>query len=131
MDRAYRIEAASVVSDVIDGEAVMLHRGSGDYFSTDGVGSLIWQWIEEGRSRGRMLGDLEARFAADPAAIAAALDSFIVGLLSHQLVRDAAATGQTEEARVAAGSGEHGTISPPVLNINSDFTNLILLDSIY
>ena len=41
MDRAYRIEAASVVSDVIDGEAVMLHRGSGDYFSTDGVGCLV------------------------------------------------------------------------------------------
>ena len=38
MDRAYRIEAASVVTDVIDGEAVMLHRISGDYFSTDGVG---------------------------------------------------------------------------------------------
>jgi len=110
---------------------VMLHRGSGDYFSTDGVGSLIWQWIEEGRSRGRMLGDLEARFAADPAAIAAALDSFIVGLLSHQLVREAAATVQTEEARVAAGSGERVPFSPPVLNVYSDIRNLLLLDPIH
>jgi coenzyme PQQ synthesis protein D (PqqD) len=131
MDRAYRIEAASVVSDVIDGEAVMLHRGSGDYFSTDGVGSLIWQWIEEGRSRGRMLGDLEARFAADPAVIAAALDSFIVDLLSHQLVREASATVEPEEARAAAGPVERVPFCPPVLNIYSDIRNLLLLDPIH
>jgi hypothetical protein len=129
MDRAYRIEAASVVSDVIDGEAVMLHRSSGDYFSTDGVGCLVWQWIEEGRSRGRMQGDLEARFAADPATIAAALDSFIVDLLSHQLVREAEV--EPEEAPTAPWSGDRVAFSPPVLNIYSDIRNLLLLDPIH
>ena len=127
MDRAYRIEATSVVSDVIDGEAVMLHRSSGDYFSTDGVGCLIWQWIEKGRSRGRMLGDLEARFAADPAAIAAALDSFIIDLLSHQLVREV----EPEDAPAAAWSGDRVPFTPPVLNIYSDIRNLLLLDPIH
>src|SRR5215813_3857576 len=128
MDRAYQIDTTSVVSDVIDGEAVMLHRGSGDYFSTNGVGCLIWQWIEEGRSRGRMLGDLEARFAADPAAITAALDAFIVDLLSHQLVREVDAAVEPEEAAAAPWSGDRIAFSPPVLNIYSDIRNLLLLD---
>jgi hypothetical protein len=131
MNRAYRIEAASVVSDVIDGEAVMLHRGSGDYFSTDGVGCLIWQWIEEGRSRGRMEGDLEARFAADPAAIATALDSFIADLLSHELVQEAGAAVEPEDAPSGTWPGDRVAFSPPVLNIYSDIRNLLLLDPIH
>ena len=130
MDRAYRIEATSVVSDVIDGEAVMLHRSSGDYFSTDGVGCLIWQWIEEGRGHGRMQGDLEARFAADPAAIAAALDAFILDLLSHQLVREVDAAAEPQEAP-APELGDRVAFSPPVLNIYSDIRNLLLLDPIH
>ena len=131
MDRAYRIEDASVVSDVIDGEAVILHRLSGDYFSTDGVGCLIWQWIEAGRSRGRIQGDLEARFAADPAAIATALDSFIVDLLSHQLVQEVDAAVEPEDAPAGAWSGDQVAFSPPVLNIYSDIRNLLLLDPIH
>src|SRR6185312_14031148 len=35
MDRLFTIDTALVVSDIIDGEAIILHRGSGTYFSTD------------------------------------------------------------------------------------------------
>jgi hypothetical protein len=130
MDRAYRIEAASVVSDVIDGEAVMLHRTSGDYFSTDEVGCLIWQWIGEGRSRERMLGDLEARFAADPAEMTTALDSFIADLVSHQLVREVAGVDPVDSP-AGAWSGDRVAFSLPVLNVYSDIRNLLLLDPIH
>ena len=64
MDFAYRIDDVAVVSDVIGGEAVILHRVSGDYFSTDGVGCQIWQWIGENRSRDWILKTLNERFAA-------------------------------------------------------------------
>ena len=53
MDRLFAINTAAVASDIIDGEAIILHRVSGNYFSTEGAGSLIWQWIGEGE------GDLE------------------------------------------------------------------------
>ena len=88
MDRVYCIELEAVVSDIIDGEAVMLHRFSGDYFSTDGVGCLIWQWIGEGQSRSRILSMLNARFAAGPEEIATAVDSFLADLVTHKLVRE-------------------------------------------
>src|SRR6476619_6762801 len=51
-DPVFRVDAAAVVSDIIAGEAVMLHRVSGDYFSTDGVGCLILDWISGGPTRG-------------------------------------------------------------------------------
>src|SRR6476619_8640176 len=65
-DPVFRVDAAAVVSDIIAGEAVMLHRVSGDYFSTDGVGCLIWEWIGENRSRDWILKTLNERFAGPP-----------------------------------------------------------------
>ena len=131
MNRAYRIEAASVVSDVIDGEAVMLHRGSGDYFSADGTGCLIWQWIGEGHGRARMLSELESRFAAEPAELAAALDGFLAELASHGLVHEDGAASASAEAAVAAMPGERAAFTRPVLNVYSDIRNLLLLDPIH
>jgi hypothetical protein len=130
MDRAYRIDAAIVVSDIIDGEAVMLHRESGDYFSADGTGCLIWQWIGEGHGRARMLGELAARFAAEPDELAAAFDGFMAELALHRLVReqDAAGAGDTASAAPAA---EKVAFTRPVLNVYSDIRNLLLLDPIH
>jgi hypothetical protein len=73
-DPVFRVDAAAVVSDIIAGEAVMLHRVSGDYFSTDGVGCLIWEWIGGGQSRGSILNGLNQRFATDPAKIETAVE---------------------------------------------------------
>ena len=130
MDRVYRIDAALVVSDIIDGEAVMLHRGSGDYFSADGTGCLIWQWIGEGRSRGKMLGALAARFTAAPAELAGALDDFLAELTSHELVRESGPEDQPT-GPLEAPSGERVAFTRPQLNVYSDIRNLLLLDPIH
>ena len=87
MDSVYGIDQMAVVSDVIGGEAVMLHRVSGDYFSTDGTGCLIWQWIGKGQSRDWMIKMLSTRFAAEPSEIAVAVDAFLADLVNHKLVR--------------------------------------------
>jgi hypothetical protein len=34
----------------LDGESVLLHLGSGQYFGLDEVGTLIWSLLSEGRS---------------------------------------------------------------------------------
>jgi hypothetical protein len=132
MDRVYCIELEAVVSDIIDGEAVMLHRFSGDYFSTDGVGCLIWQWIGEGQSRSRILSMLNARFAAGPEEIATAVDSFLADLVTHKLVREIddglePAAEISTEAQVSPGT----EFVHPVLQIYSDIRKVMLLDPIH
>jgi hypothetical protein len=132
MDRHYVINAASVVSEIIDGEAIMMHQVSGDYFSADGVGGLIWQWIGEGRSRRQMLDLLEARHARAPAEMSAALDSFIADLVTHALVREA---GDGDDPAPSAPSAPtaigNADFAPPVLNVYSDMRDLLLLDPIH
>jgi hypothetical protein len=132
MDPVYCIEDAVVISDIIDGEAIMLHRESGDYFSTDGVGCLIWQWISEGQSRSRILNMLNARFAASPAEIATAVDSFFADLLTHKLIREIGeGVGSAAEAPIEPWTNPRGELTPPVLHVYSDIRKMMLLDPIH
>jgi len=131
MDRLYCIDSAAVVSDIIDGEVVMLHRRSGDYFSTEGVGCLIWQWLAVPRDRGQILDLAGARFAADPQEIEAAVDSFLAELVVHQLVRTTE-PGVAPAAAPADPPADPGTaFVRPVLNVYSDIRTLLLLDPIH
>ena len=132
MDHVYCINEAVVVSDIIDGEAIMLHRISGDYFSTDGVGCLIWQWISEGQGRRRILNMLTARFAVGPAEITTAVDSFLADLLTHKLIRE---IGESVESEIQASSepetNPQGGFTQPILHVYSDIRQLALLDPIH
>ncbi|MFO1056693.1 MAG: PqqD family protein [Dongiaceae bacterium] len=138
MDRLYAIDPRAVVWDILDGEAVMLHRESGDYFSADGTGCLIWQWIAEGHGRGRILDALAARFAADAERLAGGFDGFIAELLRHGLVQEAGPIQESGAAGDAAGGPADEALPdgkapfvPPALNVYSDIRNLLLLDPIH
>ncbi|AMN43643.1 PqqD family protein [Rhodoplanes sp. Z2-YC6860] len=132
MDRIYRIETAEVVSDIIDGEAIILHRNYGDYFSTDGVGGLIWQWIGEGQSRSKILNMLDARFSASLDEIATAVDSFCADLISHKLVQEVAESDESaKEALVEPQASPKAEFVRPTLHVYSDIRNMMLLDPIH
>jgi hypothetical protein len=81
MHRRFVIDHAAVASDIIDGEAIILHHMSGDYFSADGTGALIWKWISEAKSREEILVTLEASFPGALGGIAPAVDAFLGDLL--------------------------------------------------
>jgi len=131
MDRRFSIKSSAVASDVIDGEAIMMHQASGDYFSADGVGCLIWQWIGHGLSRSQMLDLLIERFACEPAELASAVDSFLANLLSHQLIVEVA-DGHIPLPVPAKTSVDLGAdYAPPILNVYSDMRDLLLLDPIH
>ena len=115
----------------------MLHRGSGDYFSTDGVGGVIWEWIGAGQSRGSILDGLN-QSGADPALIETAVDAFLADLVKHKLIREI--EGDIETSTKASiepptkASIEPQLISaftPPVLHVYSDIRRMILLDPIH
>ena len=130
MDRVYCIDAAEVVSDIIDGEAVMLHRIYGDYFSADGVGGLIWQWIGQGRSRSQILNMLNTRFSASPAEIATGVDFFLADLVAHKLVHEIVEGNELAiENSIEPQTSPEAEFVCPVLHVYSDIRNMVLLES--
>jgi len=61
--RWFRVCAPSVVSEVIDGEAVIMDLRTGYYYSARDTGALAWTWIEQGCSERAIAGRIAARFA--------------------------------------------------------------------
>src|SRR5258706_5915165 len=89
MARHYEVDLSVVASDVIDGEAIILHHITGDYFSAEGTGAAIWQWIAESRSHDQMLRALEAGFPGAGTNVRPALDAFLGDLMRHEVIREA------------------------------------------
>jgi len=50
LDSAITKDSAQVLDRVVDGEALLIHLPSGEYFSLDRVGTLIWENIDGSRT---------------------------------------------------------------------------------
>ena len=133
MNRIFQINTPAVVSEIIDGEAVIMNLKSGNYYSTEGVGAVLWHGIELGNTYIQLLDLVKTAFPTVPQDLAAAIDPFIDELITHELVRDMPA----ESAGAFSDPGDlpqvNGTheFQAPVLNVYPDMKDLLLLDPIH
>jgi hypothetical protein len=73
----------------IDDEIVVMHLGTGEFFSVVGTAAAIWRLIDGTRDRSALIAALSAKFEADDQDIAADVDEFIsrlqgIGLLAPE-----------------------------------------------
>jgi hypothetical protein len=122
---AYKLAELSVVTEVIDGEAIIVDMRSGCYFSTDGLGARLWQAALAGSSRAT----IKAAVAAAYPTIAEAADAaaaFLDKLVEHDLL------AVSDEATTDVSFDLDGTsYAPPTLEHHSDMQDLIMLDPIH
>ena len=76
-----------VVFRDLQGEAALLHLGSGVFFGLDPVGSRIWHLIRGHRTLRRVLDALLDEYEAAEEACGRDLLRFVAALRSHDLVR--------------------------------------------
>jgi hypothetical protein len=106
---------------------------SGNYYSTEHVGSVLWSGIEQGKTYGQLLDILRATFETLPEDLAAAIDSFIDELIAHELVREApteSRCARSDQFGLAQINVMRG-FRAPVLNVYTDMKDLLLLDPIH
>ena len=134
MPKTFRIVAEYVVSEVIDGEAVMMDLRTGSYFSATGAGAPIWADLEARRNYRQILQSLTAQYSIDSRTLTDALDRFLADLVANNLVEEIAIE---EPADNNLGRSDRDTVStasvykPPVLTIHTDMQDLLLLDPIH
>jgi hypothetical protein len=126
--RWFEVCAPSVVSEVIDGEAVIMDLRSGTYYSACDTGALAWSWIEQGCSDRELAGRLAARFAVAADEAGAAVAAFIAELLANDLIRQAGPGPPVPDD--AAPAVPAGFIAP-ALTAYTDMQDLLLLDPIH
>jgi hypothetical protein len=132
----FEINTPTVVSDIIDGEAVMINLDSGAYYSMNGTGSRIWDRIRERGSLETLIGELAAGRQAEAAQIDAAVRVFIGQLRAENLIRPRAERPGAETAPETrpAGAAPEAAGAPfeaPLLEKYRDLEDLLLADPIH
>jgi hypothetical protein len=127
-----KVNAPSVVAEIIDGEAVIMDLASGHYFSTQGVGCDIWRVVEQGAVRSAIVRSLLAIYDAQEQDVTAAVDTFVQDLIGHKLVIEVDGTALPP----ANGAGYTGTtrrkeFAQPTIHAYTDMEELLLLDPIH
>jgi hypothetical protein len=127
----YRVRDANIVSEIIDGEAIIMDLSSGRYFSADGVGAVIWDAMVCGFEVPQIKQRILQSYALDAAGLDADFEDFADALLANKLVEAV--------HDVALASVDWGVPLPthkrkydrPVLSRYDDMQDLTLLDPIH
>jgi len=129
MTERLRRDLPHVMHETIDDEVVVVNLSTGTYYSFDGVGVRLWEWIDGGRSSDDLVRIARVHFAGDGDAVAQSVRRFLAELREEGLVAtEAAATGGTPDP-VPTG----GTVAfvEPALQKYTDMEALLLADPIH
>lgn len=123
----FKPNAPAVVAETIDGETVILHHGSGNYFDGSGSATLLWTAIERGANAQSLSQLLQAAYAIDAASASRAVDAFIVFLRRHDLVHE----HPGEPAPFPFQGPQETAFHVPEFSAHTDLADMLLLDPIH
>lgn len=75
-----------VLTAHLEGEAVLLHMDTKNYFRLNATAALLWKGLERGLEREQLLDSLLAEFEVDRPTAAAELDRLLAELAARGLV---------------------------------------------
>lgn len=75
-----------VLTAHLEGEAVLLHMDTKNYFRLNATAALLWKGLERGLEREQLLDDLLAQFEVDRPTAAAELDRLLGELSARGLL---------------------------------------------
>lgn len=127
----FKINVPDVVSETIDGEAVIVSLSRGVYYSLDRVGVEAWDLINRGYSLARIVTAIQQTFDGDAELIAQTIQGLLAQLQAEQLIT-AIASSQADAAPASeAAPAPKEPFVPPVLQKYSDMVDLLMLDPIH
>lgn len=127
----WRIAAPAVLSETVDGEAIIVNLDTGAYYSLTGTGAEIWDLLQEGVSLETLLSWIKGHYTGEPQQIAAGVTALIEELLAEQLLAPGAAPEALADSPANPAPGDHPPFIAPVLEKFTDMAELLLLDPIH
>ena len=139
------VNIAHVVHETIDGETILIHLGSGAYYSLAGCGAQVWEMLVAGAGADEVIASTQIRYDADPAEIAQPISALIDELLAEELIvedgTDSAlrigSDGKTSTPLAQAGdatiaeSATRQSFVAPVLHKYTDMQEFMLVDPLH
>ena len=132
----YRVNVPAVASQVMGGEAILIHFDSGRYYCVEGSGADIVASLEQGRAADEIVHQLAKADAggAGHAVIADAVAKFLRELCDEGLIVPADGAATTDGGPAAVTSPlppPSPSFLPPRLTKYTDLEELLRLDPIH
>lgn len=133
--RSWRIRHDSVMSEVLDGEAVIVDLQSGRYHAAVDVAATVWTAVGRGVSFDEIVIEVRRRHLDAPADAADQVRAFLAELVDQGLVApvEAGTDGVADALDVTDVEAPVATTPwrPPALESHDDLEDLLLLDPVH
>jgi hypothetical protein len=124
------VDPNKVMSEILDGEAVIIDLASGRYHAAVGVAATVWEGVLCGHSFDQIMVEVHRAHTGVPDNASHAVKSFIVELVENGLAipsTDALSASDTRSLTLSAPT----PWSPPVLESHDDLADLMLIDPVH
>lgn len=126
----FGVNSGQVMSETIDGETIIIHLGTGSYYSLQQAGAAIWSAIERSADEGQILEELLSRYDASPVEVESAAKALLAELQSESLVIQTA-NGSSYVPQADATAEQRMPFVLPKLEKHTDMQDIILLDPVH
>tara|TARA_R110000823_G_scaffold130015_12_gene257900 strand:+ start:11170 stop:11595 length:426 start_codon:yes stop_codon:yes gene_type:complete len=126
-EETFCINEPGVISEVIEGEAIVLNFESGTYYSLNDSYLALWEGIARGVPAGDLPAHLAQRYPGTAADFAGDVEHALRQLLDEQLIR----AEPRAAADVPPADVSNVAYAAPVLQKFTDLQELLLLDPIH
>jgi hypothetical protein len=128
----FQLNSPRVISETIQGETIIIHLGTGVYYSLRGSGAEIWDMLAGGADEQQVVAELESRYDAASAELAAAVSSLVEQLRAEDLISPLADADVPVQASTApAARSEREAFEAPTVEKYADMQDIILLDPVH
>jgi Coenzyme PQQ synthesis protein D (PqqD) len=123
----YLISEKDIAHEIIDGEAIIIHFDTGNYYSLNGMAAVVWEWISARATYGEIVGAFQSVTPEDIAEI----NGFVEGLVKEGILERTGAALPSD--RRAESLPPKGTLvfAAPRFNKYNDMQHLLLSDPIH
>jgi hypothetical protein len=126
--QAFRINEPKVVSETLDGEAILIDLETGNYYSMNASGSMVWDLLLLGQPVHAIVESASQRYGADTATAGPLIDAFVDQLLASGLI---VANGIAAAEPPAAWTGLPEAFVAPAMERYDDMQEMLLADPIH
>jgi hypothetical protein len=117
-----------VVHETIDGETILIHMGTGTYYSVEGAGSDIWNLAAAGLPASRIVERIAERYHTDAEVVIQCVDELTAELAGEDLLIPMP-NGAEEVVDLPALAG--GAFAVPILHKYTDMQEFMLVDPLH
>ena len=115
----------ALLVELLDGEAVIIHFARGTYYSTDGVGAVVWELLEGGRTLEEVTAAIARRYGVAEERARQDLADLLEELLDEDLITEAG-VDQPRPTAQREDRDERGKYERPMLHVYRDMADLMV-----